>query len=45
LADEGRIAPDNIDAHAIIERFSDYITPFYPVGATLGGAGIKQHRV
>ncbi|TNC98638.1 MAG: nuclease [Stygiobacter sp.] len=30
LADEGRITPNNIDAHAVIERFSDYITPFYP---------------
>ena len=30
LADEGRIIHDDIDAHAILERFSDYITPFYP---------------
>ena len=30
LTDEGKIVPDNIDAHAMIDRFSDYITPFYP---------------
>lgn len=30
LADEGLIVYDNIDANAVIERFSDYITPFYP---------------
>jgi hypothetical protein len=29
LADEGQVDPDNIDAHAVIARFSDYITPFY----------------
>lgn len=28
LADRGRIAPNNIDAIAVLRRFSDYVTPF-----------------
>ena len=30
LADEGRIDARDIDARAVIDRFSDYVTPIYP---------------
>lgn len=29
LADEGLINPDDIDAQSVVDRFSDYITPFF----------------
>lgn len=30
LADEGRIEPAEIDAKLVCDRFSDYVSPFYP---------------